>query len=784
MFIELIYGFVTTAIVFRIKNKQLIWRKMCITKLCWIVIGFLILVVIPAQVLASVVYDPNTNTIILKNGTNTLSSIYSEVNNPSVLSYNNLTNTYTLSANITVGEYRGAPAHLVLRDTTLVINSTATNIYTITTYGDLVIDNMIIKSANPSYHWKILAHAYYLQDGKSITNSDISGGHIIFNPTGGYHTPAIPIVIKNNRFHDITIPGEYGKEYILGFRLSSGDNAYLYNNTFENCHITSGGYNGILGFRDGANGVVVDKLYISNCSTNSYGMIFFEGTNSPDNPAVVTNFEIKNVTGYGIIGKEYGNVKFINGIIKNTSEAGIYFYHSEVYGPTKFWIENVTIDGAESGIAGYAEGIADIYNVKINNVYMPYVTDYYGYLIWYITNSKATNYTYREPHKIYRTGEMREYMLTDVYVVDKNGNPVSNATVTVTANEPNVADYSINRNLQPLTQTTTLSNGHTPLPDEDPSNTLALLRLRKNASSEESGFTYTITAEKDGYSNSTIVSPDASWYRSNPNTYQNTITIILPVSLETGNISGIVTDQTNAPIEGVTVTDGIRIAITNSSGSFTISNVPPGNYTLTASKAGYYNSSKSVSVVAGKTITVNFQLTEITSYNITLFKGWNLISLPLKQANTSIAEVLSSINGKYTLVRVYNASDTSDPWKTYNPAIPFANDFDDIDHTMGIYIYMTSNETLTITGEPQNSTNISLTRGWNLVGYPALTARTPAMAFSSISGNYIVKMYDATEGLWKTYDSTNPDGSDLKIIEPGYGYWVYVNDNEVWAVNA
>lgn len=77
----------------------------------------------------------------------------------------------------------------------------------------------------------------------------------------------------------------------------------------------------------------------------------------------------------------------------------------------------------------------------------------------------------------------------------------------------------------------------------------------------------------------------------------------------TGEISGAVTDASSGkPVSGAAVAAGARSASTDSSGRYSISNVPPGTYSLTASADGYQNASQIVTVVAGKTSTADFSL--------------------------------------------------------------------------------------------------------------------------------------------------------------------------------
>ena len=88
----------------------------------------------------------------------------------------------------------------------------------------------------------------------------------------------------------------------------------------------------------------------------------------------------------------------------------------------------------------------------------------------------------------------------------------------------------------------------------------------------------------------------------------------------TGTISGTVTNTTNAPISGATVTangysdpDGTDIY-----GDYTIPNVPVGtSYTVTASKTGYQRQSQSnIEVLEDKTTIVNFQLSQLLINNL------------------------------------------------------------------------------------------------------------------------------------------------------------------------
>ena len=79
-----------------------------------------------------------------------------------------------------------------------------------------------------------------------------------------------------------------------------------------------------------------------------------------------------------------------------------------------------------------------------------------------------------------------------------------------------------------------------------------------------------------------------------------------------GGITGQVTDaKDGSAISGAQVSDGIRTALTDAAGMYTIDNVPPGSYQVVASKEGYETSSLTVNVFSGSTAVANFSLSEI-----------------------------------------------------------------------------------------------------------------------------------------------------------------------------
>jgi hypothetical protein len=166
-------------------------------------------------------------------------------------------------------------------------------------------------------------------------------------------------------------------------------------------------------------------------------------------------------------------------------------------------------------------------------------------------------------------------------------------------------------------------------------------------------------------------------------------------------------------------------------------------------------------------------------YEIPLYKGWNMVSLPLVQPDTSIPTVLGSIAGNYDKVEWYNTSEGI--WHTTD------DDLTDIDHTMGFWIHMKTDDTLIVTGDIPNTTSIQLYQGWNLIGNPSFCIHGFNEIFASISGNYTaVQWFDAGDkgDPWKHYQIDKPqEMNDLKYITCGRGYWIYVNQDCVWELD-
>ena len=211
-------------------------------------------------------------------------------------------------------------------------------------------------------------------------------------------------------------------------------------------------------------------------------------------------------------------------------------------------------------------------------------------------------------------------------------------------------------------------------------------------------------------------------------------------------------------------------------------------YTFSSWSGGLAGSSNpSILTMSGaKNVAATF--TQEQPGRIALKAGPNLLSFPNLPGEVPIANLLSSISGQYDLVYAYEGCDQVDPWRIYDPSLPaFVNDLQNIDPTMGVWIEMTQDSELNVSGSYPPTLSIPLCAGWNLISYAGNQAKPITDALSSIAGKYLkVYTYKASDPIdpWKIFDSSVPPFvNDLTTLEPGVGYWINVNQNCTFVIN-
>jgi hypothetical protein len=177
------------------------------------------------------------------------------------------------------------------------------------------------------------------------------------------------------------------------------------------------------------------------------------------------------------------------------------------------------------------------------------------------------------------------------------------ASVTLTAGATTTQNFALSPNPGTITGTVTSAANAAPIAGATVSysggSTTTNASGQYTLANVPSG-AYTVTASATGYvsqSQSVTVGPGA------------TATQNFALTPPNGAITGTLTDGgTGSAISGATVSYSGGSATTNASGQYTLANVAPGTYTVTAAAAAYTSQSRSVTVAAGATVTANFSL--------------------------------------------------------------------------------------------------------------------------------------------------------------------------------
>jgi hypothetical protein len=136
----------------------------------------------------------------------------------------------------------------------------------------------------------------------------------------------------------------------------------------------------------------------------------------------------------------------------------------------------------------------------------------------------------------------------------------------------------------------------------------------------------------------------------------------MTLSSNLGNVTGKVLDIHNTPIANATVTFGGGTATTDSTGSFSFSNIPAGTIQLVASATGFQSATQNVVVAGGSTATANFMLAVATNApgivtgTVTNIRTQAVISNAIVTWNTT--SVRSNSSGLYSIPNVAGGSQT------------------------------------------------------------------------------------------------------------------------------
>lgn len=193
------------------------------------------------------------------------------------------------------------------------------------------------------------------------------------------------------------------------------------------------------------------------------------------------------------------------------------------------------------------------------------------------------------------------------------------------------------------------------------------------------------------------------------------------------------------------------------------------------------NQNVQITMDANKHIQAEFEQRPTTT-SVPLQTGWNLISLPRRPVDSAVEQVLASVMPDVEKVFAMRPCDDGG-WKLFDSSAPgWVNDLHAVDESLGFWVKMKAEGTLSVSGEQPTATSIPLCTGWNLVGFPKVEPTSVADAMISIQSCY-TRIFTHKNGEWLSFDPSRPlFANDLTVMEPGQGYWIKATRDCTWTV--
>ncbi|MDP7740950.1 MAG: peptidylprolyl isomerase [Lentisphaeria bacterium] len=170
----------------------------------------------------------------------------------------------------------------------------------------------------------------------------------------------------------------------------------------------------------------------------------------------------------------------------------------------------------------------------------------------------------------------------------------------------------------------------------------------------------------------------------------------------------------------------------------------------------YLTSQSSLQVAAGTAVDFRIDLVPLADDNFVVSAGWNLLSAPLEPVTPDVASVLADAGRTAHLLggRLWR-------WSGAQLAASEA-----MHGATGYWFYALHNETVNIRGVIPFTGRIPLQPGWNLIG---------------VSEQMAVPVIANASAFWRWADNRFHNAT---VLQPGRGYWVYVEEETVMDVVA
>jgi hypothetical protein len=157
-------------------------------------------------------------------------------------------------------------------------------------------------------------------------------------------------------------------------------------------------------------------------------------------------------------------------------------------------------------------------------------------------------------------------------------------------------------------------------------------------------------------------------------------------------------------------------------------------------------------------------------FNITLYAGWNLITIPLHNS-WKASDLLTNISGCF-MISWYDAENQTFRTATSSGGYDFQ-----IDDGKGYFAYVTENSIFNVTGDIILNTTAPIETAWNMIGWYQEYQTTACNLMANIPDCIMGSWYDTVNETYRT--ATESGGYDFNITK-GMGVFIYTTSNSTW----
>lgn len=164
--------------------------------------------------------------------------------------------------------------------------------------------------------------------------------------------------------------------------------------------------------------------------------------------------------------------------------------------------------------------------------------------------------------------------------------------------------------------------------------------------------------------------------------------------------------------------------------------------------------------------------TQVVKFSKFLSVGIHLVSIPVIPPSKRIDDVLATVQ----FFKVWHY-DSPTGWKSFSRLTPYRTDLVEINRTIGLWIDVVQDGSLTVVGTVPEVTTIHLHGGWNLIGFPSFDSSRTVRNLIEATGADRVEVLDPFAPPYYLRRAVDADA-----LSAGRGYWVRVGMSTTWDV--